>query len=606
MWWRQPRVFISYRRDDSAVHARALYDQLVDCFGAEGVFFDVETIDYGDEFARIIDERIEACDVVVAVIGPKWATLRDAQGRPRIQADGDYVRREVAAALRMRKQLIPVLIGSAGVPAAEALPADLRGLLARNFLALDDRQIGEGIDRLVDAIRGQRATRVVTWATQRRTAHAIAAGAAVAMLLAAWISLFDFFGLETKTASVTLWLADAISPQPLSDDVRLVVIDDATERALGRSFQRNPAARRDHARLVERLSQAGARTVAFDIFMTAPSAGDDAALARAMVQANSRGTSTVLAAAQMQGDEPVMIPALREAVTAWAMPCIGQRLGYASTVPLASQAAPPPGGEAPRAAVQAKALGLALAAAHPGKAKIGGDTGRVIVAGARAGAIAEFPFSEIERVEGGNACHVGAPGDVVATALYRMAPLEALRAPEHRIGYHEVLALDEAALRRRFEGRTVLVGLQMPGEDVFPVFRGWTREWRHGLELHADATSALLRGAIVRPAGWASQFALMLACALAGSRLRLWSRGGSAWPARAALAAAVLACGVLGVWLCIAHGLLLNLPYALGALALGHWAAGHGASRIGRRAVPWAQPSGQSVAADEATLRTPH
>lgn len=574
MWWREPRIFVSYRRDDSAVHARALYDQLVDSFGEERVFFDVEAIDYGDEFARIIDERIAACDVVVAVIGPRWLTLVDSDGRARITAEGDYVRREVATALRTRKQLIPVLVGGAGVPTADALPADLGALLARNFLALDDRQIGEGIDKLIDAIRGQRATRMVTWVTQRRTAHAVGVGVALAVLLAAWISLFDFFGLETKSASLTLWFADVVSPQPVSDDLRLVVIDSGTERELGKTFKRNPSARRDHALAIRKLAEAGARTVAFDMFVTTPSPADDAVLAEAIRNARAAGTAVVFGATELRDGQPAMVPALREAVTTWAMLCIGQRLGYASTVPLASQERPAGKAPASRAPAQAKAVGLSLAAAHPGKARIADAVQRVIVSGERDGNIAEFPFSEIEAVGDANACHVGSPGDVVATALYRMSPLPALQREPHRTAYERVFSLDAGALRRRFEGKTVLVGLQMPGDDVFPVFRGATRELRHGVELHADATSALLRGAIVRPAGWASQFALMLACALLGSRLRLRAANGRRWTCRAILLAILLACVGLAVWLCVAHNLLLNLPYAAAALVLGHWAAG--------------------------------
>ncbi len=39
-----PRIFISYRRDDSAAHAGRLYDRLIDHFDQQSVFMDVDTI----------------------------------------------------------------------------------------------------------------------------------------------------------------------------------------------------------------------------------------------------------------------------------------------------------------------------------------------------------------------------------------------------------------------------------------------------------------------------------------------------------------------------------------------------------------------------------
>jgi hypothetical protein len=44
------RIFISYRRDDSAGHAGRLADDLVECFGRRNVFEDVDSIRPGDDF----------------------------------------------------------------------------------------------------------------------------------------------------------------------------------------------------------------------------------------------------------------------------------------------------------------------------------------------------------------------------------------------------------------------------------------------------------------------------------------------------------------------------------------------------------------------------
>lgn len=564
MFGRLKKVFISYRRDDSAWAADSLHAKLAAAFGATRVFFDVHDIDYGDAFARVIDRRIADADAVVAIIGPSWLTLAGSDGQPRIESPHDYVRHEIASALRRHKKLIPVCIGGARMPDRASLPADIAALAELNGLSVADRGIDEGADHLIDAIRGYRAGAVETDRGWRVRGRWLAVAVATTLLCAAWVGLFDLTGLDTRSASATIWLADIVAPVPASDELQLVVVDAQTERALQQPFTRNPAARRSHAELIRRLSAAGARTIAFDIFITMPSPTDDAVLLAAIAQARAANTAIVFGAQDIVEGQPVMLPALRDAVTGWAVLCYGERLGYASTVPLASQKAPPIGAMA----TQADAVGLALAAAYPGPTKIADGTRKVIVAGA--GGIREFKYSQTELVTATQRCKPGSPGDTVATALYRATPPTALDRPERRLAYEAVLALPAEALRQRFAGRTVLVGLQLPDQDLFATFHGWSRQARHGMALHADAISALLSGRIVQPLPLPGQFAAMLALGLFGSRLCQWRQPGLAWARRAVLLASVAACIGAAVVLCAADGLLLNLTYPLSALAIGY------------------------------------
>jgi hypothetical protein len=48
------KVFISYRREDSAGHAGRLYDSLQSHFGADNVFMDLSDIDSGTNFVDVI------------------------------------------------------------------------------------------------------------------------------------------------------------------------------------------------------------------------------------------------------------------------------------------------------------------------------------------------------------------------------------------------------------------------------------------------------------------------------------------------------------------------------------------------------------------------
>jgi hypothetical protein len=61
-----PKIFISYRRDDSAGHTGRLYDRLEDHFGKEDVFMDVDTIKPGLDFVRVVQEAVTGCDGLVS------------------------------------------------------------------------------------------------------------------------------------------------------------------------------------------------------------------------------------------------------------------------------------------------------------------------------------------------------------------------------------------------------------------------------------------------------------------------------------------------------------------------------------------------------------
>lgn len=146
------RIFISYRRSDTGGYAGRLYDRLSSHFGANHTFIDVDHIDPGDDFARTIDARMRKADVVLALIGPRWLTVTDADGRVRLQCENDYVRIEIATAIRHHKTVIPMLFEDAGVPDAAALPDDLRALTKRQGFRCTNERFHSDVDRLIEKI----------------------------------------------------------------------------------------------------------------------------------------------------------------------------------------------------------------------------------------------------------------------------------------------------------------------------------------------------------------------------------------------------------------------------------------------------------------------
>ena len=146
------RVFISYRREETAYAAGWLYDRLARHFGGGQVFKDVDSIQLGDDFVEVITRAVGSCDVLLALIGGEWLTMTDAHGRRRIDDPDDFVRLEIEAALLRRVRVIPVLVGGAGMPRADELPDSLAALVRRQALELSPARFDFDTSRLLNVL----------------------------------------------------------------------------------------------------------------------------------------------------------------------------------------------------------------------------------------------------------------------------------------------------------------------------------------------------------------------------------------------------------------------------------------------------------------------
>ncbi len=147
-------IFISYRRQDSQSAAGRLADHLKEHLPGVPLFRDVETIEPGVDFVDAIGRALQSCGVLLAVIGPRWASLQDDAGRRRLDDPNDYTRLEIATALaRPDVRVIPVLVEGAEMPAGEALPEDLKALSRRNAIELTDKRWEYDVAQLVETLR---------------------------------------------------------------------------------------------------------------------------------------------------------------------------------------------------------------------------------------------------------------------------------------------------------------------------------------------------------------------------------------------------------------------------------------------------------------------
>jgi formylglycine-generating enzyme required for sulfatase activity len=146
------KVFISYRRENTAGEARALFNDLVERLGEDSVFMDVDSIALGRDFRSALQETTASCDLMLVLIGRNWADARDEGGRVRLENPADYVRLEVEAGLKRDIVVTPVLVQGAHMPAPEDLPAEIRDLAYRNGFELShnrwESDVGEMVRRL--------------------------------------------------------------------------------------------------------------------------------------------------------------------------------------------------------------------------------------------------------------------------------------------------------------------------------------------------------------------------------------------------------------------------------------------------------------------------
>jgi TIR domain len=138
---RRSSIFISYRRDDTSGEAGHLAADLRKRFGREDVFIDIDTIAPGADFEIRINQALSACRVTFVLIGKHWlnATLMD--GTRRLDHERDYVRTEIATALRRPSMdVVPVLVEGAVMPRTDQLPTDIADLAKRNAAELSNKR----------------------------------------------------------------------------------------------------------------------------------------------------------------------------------------------------------------------------------------------------------------------------------------------------------------------------------------------------------------------------------------------------------------------------------------------------------------------------------
>lgn len=132
-----PMIFISYRREDTGGDAGWLNDTLQQLLGPGRTFFDFDQIAPGVDFQAELQRALGACAVLLALIGPRWERVQDANGQLRLSQPGDLVRLEVLEGLNSPNvRVVPVLLNRDQIPSEADLPEVLRPLIRLNAFAI--------------------------------------------------------------------------------------------------------------------------------------------------------------------------------------------------------------------------------------------------------------------------------------------------------------------------------------------------------------------------------------------------------------------------------------------------------------------------------------
>ena len=135
------QIFISYRRDGGDVYAKLICEALKN--RGFSVFYDIESI-HGGYFDSRILTAIEGCNDFLLILSP--------HSLDRCVNEGDWVRQEIAYALKCRKNIIPVMLPGFEFP--KTLPEEISAVSRHNAVQF----ISSYFDAVVDAIASRCTT----------------------------------------------------------------------------------------------------------------------------------------------------------------------------------------------------------------------------------------------------------------------------------------------------------------------------------------------------------------------------------------------------------------------------------------------------------------
>ncbi|GAA2740177.1 toll/interleukin-1 receptor domain-containing protein [Kitasatospora cinereorecta] len=145
-----PDIFVNYRTNDEDTTATLIERELSRRFGTDRVFRASKSIRIGQAFPQELLTAVRRSSVLLAVIGPRWADARTADGRRALDDPEDWTRREIVEAFESGALVVPVLVGRTTRLDRHDLPDTIAGLADCQYRRFDNRDAESGLRRLGD------------------------------------------------------------------------------------------------------------------------------------------------------------------------------------------------------------------------------------------------------------------------------------------------------------------------------------------------------------------------------------------------------------------------------------------------------------------------
>ena len=419
-----------------------------------------------------------------------------------------------------------------------------------------DQQIQEALKRnIAELARLEKKIKL------RRIAFTLAAAISLIIFFLSSIQLFDFLPPAFRIESYAIWLVGMFSIRQTDDQIVVVGINDQTEKEIGKPFDRDW--RREHAILIDRLSLAGAKLIAFDLYFEEPTA-DDSEFAKAVARARNRHTTVVVGFRKLVDGQPKLIHSLKEAGVKSGLLCIGKKWGTSQVAPLVIV----------KNDQQTVFYSLALsiyAALREHEIAFDPNAPEIeFLNPASQQIIKKSPVSEVYQVQWEQpSCPVIGKHDLSASIIIDPLLLKDL---QPKYPYEAIIKIPDHDLLNHFKDKIVLVGIEK--DDLFPIKYGLTAQDRYGVDLHAVAVRSLLDNRVIQPLdGW-GQFFLMIALGLLGGLIRLKTLTLSPFYRAGILALAFLLYFGIASYIFQAYLIILNTVYHLLAVGVSYWSVG--------------------------------
>ena len=159
-------IFISYRRENGVETAKHLRDILTE--KGYRVFFDTDSLTSGD-FNQALFNVIEQCTDFIIILAPG--------ALDRCVNEGDWVRQELAYALKKGKNIIPIM--RQGFKFPKDLPDDIKDVRKQNGIEVNYKYFDAVVNELIKFLHSKPVKKIYKWLVPVATACCIAAAALI-------------------------------------------------------------------------------------------------------------------------------------------------------------------------------------------------------------------------------------------------------------------------------------------------------------------------------------------------------------------------------------------------------------------------------------------